>query len=72
MSNYDHGHDQVAAKVREALDSARAELEKLLEKTKARRESLRFDKSQLATDVKAWFAGVEDDIEALLKKIKDR
>lgn len=65
-------HDQAAAKVREALDSARAELEKLLERTKARRESLHIDKSQLATDVKGWLAGVEDDIEALLKKIKER
>lgn len=57
--------------IRGALYSAEAvhvDLEGLLERTRVRRESLKFEQSPQAREFEDWMAAVESDIEALLGK----
>jgi hypothetical protein len=51
-----------------AAEAVQVDLEGLLERTRARRESLKFEQSPLVREVEVWMGAVESYTEALLRK----
>lgn len=54
-----------------ALDAVQTDLEGLLERTRARRDSLSSERAPLATEAADWMEAVASYIEALLRNVPE-